>query len=341
MPLFERNFSFHTHYFLFFLFFRGLSIHFHPLTLQYFSAYPQSVSAAHRNQSGHLSCLTPRPPKPLAPPLTSNSRIYSDRTISDPITAPAAAPATATSQRQLRHHGPTKRKPTGFLKIQQEELSVNRIPSSLCAGKLEQIRAEFHIPDSVEMLPPGPSERAHHTNDHRVAVYEDSFKSGLRFPLPGLLVELLQYYRLGLGQLNPNSIRMLIGFLFLCNLHSVKPSVNLFRRFFTLRINGKESGWYGFAKRPTAANLVIGTPSSNHGWKPRYFFVRSAQTDTLPPWRDLESKIESEKPYEDFSAADEATLERSEYFYQGTAVPSEADLKLAGLSTSSVLASSK
>lgn len=117
--------------------------------------------------------------------------------------------------------------------------------------------------------------------------------------------------------------------------------MNLFRRFFTLRLNGKEPGWYGFAKRPAAASLVIGTPSSNHGWKPRYFDIRSAQTNDLPAWRDLESKMENEKPYSDFSAVDEATLENSEYYYQGLAVPSEADLKLAGLSSSPIPAASK
>lgn len=55
----------------------------------------------------------------------------------------------------------------------------------------------------------------------------------------------------------------------------------------------------------------------------------------------LTQKIESEKPYSDFSAADEATLENSEYCYNGLAVPSEAELKLAGLSSSPIPAASK
>lgn len=163
----------------------------------------------------------------------------------------------------------------------------------------------------------------------------------MRFPLPELLLGLLRHYHLGLSQLNPNSIRMIIGFLFMCNLHSIEPSVNLFRRFFALCLNRKEPGWYGFAKRPAAASLITRTPSSNHGWKPRYFFIRSSQTDDLPAWKDLASKSDNEKPDSDFSAADEATLENSEYCYNGLAVPSEAELKLAGLSSSPIPAASK
>lgn len=122
-----------------------------------------------------------------------------------------------------------------------------------------------------------------------------------------LLLDPLKHYQLCLAQLNPNSIRMLIGFLILCKVHTITPSVNLFRRFFTVRMNGKEPGWYGFAKRPTAAALIAGTPSSVHGWKPRYFYASTTQAADLPPWRDGETSRETDRP-SGFSSKDELTL---------------------------------
>lgn len=123
-----------------------------------------------------------------------------------------------------------------------------------------------------------------------------------------LLLDPLKHYQLCLAQLNPNSIRMLIGFLILCKVHTITPSVNLFRRFFTVRMNGKEPGWYGFAKRPTAAALIAGTPSSVHGWKPRYFFISSSQTADLPSWRSDRGPIETDKQSASLTRKEELVL---------------------------------
>lgn len=188
---------------------------------------------------------------------------------------------------------------------------------------------------------PGDTDRANHSSPGRITVYEDFLQSGLRFPLPTLLLDLLKHYQLSLSQLIPNSIRMLIGFLILCRIHTITPSVNLFRRFFTLRVNGKEPGWYGFAKRPTAATLIMGTPSSVHGWKPRYFFVSISEAADLPPWRDGEASIETDKPNLGFSTKDELTLSSYEYCYKGPSTPSEAELRRADLSSASITPSSK
>lgn len=267
----------------------------------------------------------PQPPKgmPSAPFSSSHSRVNSERTLSDSGGAPPASttmtrvaaegapnpqfnepepskPPLADSRRQRRKN----RKPSGYLKIQHEGLSVNHIPSALSAGDLEKFKSDFHIPPEIELFLPGPNDSAHHSDDGKIAIYEDFLHSGLRFPLPDLLISLLKHFRLGLGQLNPNSIRMIVGFLFLCKACDITPSVNLFRRFFTLRINGKEPGWFCFAKRPTAATLIFGTPSSNHGWKPRYFFARSDQTHSLPSWRPPESAVDSDKPPSHLCAID-------------------------------------
>lgn len=198
----------------------------------------------------------PQPPKgmPSAPFSSSHSRVNSERTLSDSGGAPPASttmtrvaaegapnpqfnepepskPPLADSRRQRRKN----RKPSGYLKIQHEGLSVNHIPSALSAGDLEKFKSDFHIPPEIELFLPGLNDSAHHSDDGKIAIYEDFLHSGLRFPLPDLLISLLKHFRLGLGQLNPNSIRMIVGFLFLCKACDITPSVNLFRRFFTLR----------------------------------------------------------------------------------------------------------
>jgi hypothetical protein len=55
-------------------------------------------------------------------------------------------------------------------------------------------------------------------------------------PLSSFFLTLLEYYRLQLQHLSPNSIALVAIFVHLCEMYvGVRPSVRLFRRFFVLK----------------------------------------------------------------------------------------------------------
>jgi hypothetical protein len=60
---------------------------------------------------------------------------------------------------------------------------------------------------------------------------------GLVLPLSSFFLTLLEYYRLRLQHLSPNSIALVAIFVHLCEMFvGVRPSVRLFRRFFVLKV---------------------------------------------------------------------------------------------------------
>ncbi|GKV05344.1 hypothetical protein SLEP1_g17369 [Rubroshorea leprosula] len=79
--------------------------------------------------------------------------------------------------------------------------------------KLEQMVRRFQIPRTILIRAGTPNERACSVSRTGwVPVYVDHFEADLRFPLPGLIFDVLAEYELALSQLTPNSIKFIIGF---------------------------------------------------------------------------------------------------------------------------------
>lgn len=69
-----------------------------------------------------------------------------------------------------------------------------------------------------------------------VSVYHQSMQMGLRFPLHPFIKELLNGYQLTLTNLLPNSWLTINGFIAVCELLGVAPSLRLWRNTFTLML---------------------------------------------------------------------------------------------------------
>ncbi|GKU93605.1 hypothetical protein SLEP1_g7182 [Rubroshorea leprosula] len=83
--------------------------------------------------------------------------------------------------------------------------------------KLEEMVRRFQIPRTILIRAGMPNERACSVSRTGwVPVYVDHFDAGLRFPLSGLIFDVLAEYELALSQLTPNSIKFIIGFMLLC-----------------------------------------------------------------------------------------------------------------------------
>ncbi|GLT92548.1 hypothetical protein SLE2022_103800 [Rubroshorea leprosula] len=75
----------------------------------------------------------------------------------------------------------------------------------------------YEISSRVLVRPAGVEERACFApRDHWMPVYAHYLFAGLRFPISELLVGLLLDYGIGLTQLVPNAMRVIIGFLVYC-----------------------------------------------------------------------------------------------------------------------------
>ncbi|KAL2475482.1 Uncharacterized protein Adt_36218 [Abeliophyllum distichum] len=180
------------------------------------------------------------------------------------------------------------------------EVSNSYLGTSQALGKSYNYRA----PGSTEYLPTGrPGE---------VAIYQDSLKAGLRFPLHPFLVEFFCTFNLSPGQLVPNALRMINYYLLVCIRKGIEPSVNIFRLLFEMKPLDRYDCYIVFSHRdrgiPAHDHFKIpNCPTSNSGWKNRYFFVRPVDEEFnfplnwgIPPFEDFnstpiltESKIDS------------------------------------------------
>ncbi|GKV48258.1 hypothetical protein SLEP1_g55082 [Rubroshorea leprosula] len=168
------------------------------------------------------------------------------------------------------------------------------------------------LPHHVLIRPAGVNERACSApRDHWMPIYLHYLIAGLRFPIPELLVGLLLDYSIGITQLTPNAMRVVIGFLVYCRVRGVGfPTVNMFKHFFIIKAGGRgEKGWYHFGPRSSSKenkNLFSPGPSSIKGWKENFFFVddtewsrRDSEVEQLSAWKAKKAKQNNYKLNED------------------------------------------
>ncbi|GKU95533.1 hypothetical protein SLEP1_g8882 [Rubroshorea leprosula] len=150
---------------------------------------------------------------------------------------------------------------------------------------LSYLVESYEISSRVLIRPARVKERACSApKDHWMPVYAHYLAAGLRFPLPDLLVWLLLEYSVGLTQLSPNAVRVIIGFVVYCRARGVKvPTVNMFKHFFVFKVGSrKEKGWYYFtpwSSNKERRNLFSARHSSIKGWKEKFFFVDDTEWD--------------------------------------------------------------
>ncbi|GKV28775.1 hypothetical protein SLEP1_g37781 [Rubroshorea leprosula] len=148
-----------------------------------------------------------------------------------------------------------------------------------CKGELGHLVENYSIPPHVLVRPTGGEERVCSAlKDHWMPLYVHYLTAGLRFPIPELLVALLKKYGLGLTQLVPNGVRLVVGFLVYCQLRGVRiPTVDLFKYFFIIKGgSGKEKRWFYFTSWVVGGrsrNLFTTGLSSIKGWKEMFIFV--------------------------------------------------------------------
>ena len=115
--------------------------------------------------------------------------------------------------------------------------------STLIEEELSWFKIKYNISDEFHLWLLRAVERVQNCPPGTLAIYEEDLAAGLRFPFHDLVVQVLNRYRIIPAQLAPNSFRLIVGFVVLCTLDSIRPYFPLFRSLFHLcKVLGSK-GW--------------------------------------------------------------------------------------------------
>ncbi|MFS8017870.1 hypothetical protein Hanom_Chr15g01385521 [Helianthus anomalus] len=112
-----------------------------------------------------------------------------------------------------------------------------------------------------------------------IALYCCHFQfSNIRHPFSNFVLNILEYYRVSLGQIHPQGLARVMHFEVLCRASGYDPTHLSFRRFFRSAKNGD---WFTFKISQVDTSLVSSMVSCLGVWKDRFFWV----SDEIIPFK--------------------------------------------------------
>ena len=125
-----------------------------------------------------------------------------------------------------------------------------------------RFKDRFQFPERVRVRRPTNEDRACQFFPGEICFYEAAFTSGLRLPVHPFIMELLGFFDIALGQLMPNSWRIVVNCMKIWlaaneDMIKVGELVHLYR----LK-ESKEYGYYELVPSARRARIVKGLPSS-------------------------------------------------------------------------------
>ena len=130
---------------------------------------------------------------------------------------------------------------------------------------IKLIRRNYQISDSVTLRLPKPDEWACSLSGVEVYFYEGAFQAGLRFPIPYLVKEFLDYSNISSSQLATNVWRTIISMMIVWYDSSKREdSLSLEELLYYYRLyQGKYTGYFYLAPRDARRSVIAELPSSS------------------------------------------------------------------------------
>ena len=145
-----------------------------------------------------------------------------------------------------------------------------------------KFKDRFQFPEGTTARLPRKDEKACAFAHGEVCFYEAAFSCGLRFPVHPFIMELFHYLNLALGQLMPNSCRIVISCMVIWTtiVDGDMLTINEFTHLYRLK-ESKEFGYYEFIPWDRKSRLAADLPLFFRYWKSRYFFMSGDGWETL------------------------------------------------------------
>ena len=136
----------------------------------------------------------------------------------------------------------------------------------------------YDLPTDHELVLATPSDRPNDPPSGTVVFFRDQFLAGLRFPPHKFFLEVCNYFRIPLGQVVPNSIRLLSGVVVLFKLNGIPLTPKIFHYFYY----PKQAEWGTFVFQSRIGFVLFDNmPSSNKHWKEHFFYIRFPERPTF------------------------------------------------------------
>ena len=167
------------------------------------------------------------------------------------------------------------------------------IESTVSEFDLLAFRHLYSISPSIRLRRPLREERAYDGRDGEICLYEQMFRLGFRLPIHPIIRAILAYINLAPSQLSPNAWRLIIGAIVLWRaVHHSDLPVQVFTGCYVPSSAKNHPSYYHFVARKQNKKMLQVTQTSNHNWKPRYFFASGAWEfgPSVPP-SSLEPRI--------------------------------------------------